>query len=395
MKTVNLRRFSDPDALKELAPTRLHELLDPHRGFFEGKGLNIAPLGSCAEFDYPALATLFTSPDDIPPELVEQFDMIRQLGSPNGLDHIVEGLRARSIVITFDPDSSPVDVAAQLLLRDRRLFNELHAEQAVSRFRSFTYFVSRQRVEGFQPPEDLSPLEAELNDFYEQHHRGRTARVFYREKDGHFWYYIRHAEPIKREGSVELRGNASGCTIYRPERHDLVIYDSVRCELAVHGDSRYEPEVFRRAFGRHLFRDPDFFPTTTKKYTLEPLKTAQRAALVSAGIPGIEAITLVEVELATPGALWVRERYQAQDVFGVFERRGYSIPMTLEVRKAKFLVHFTDSKRPRTLTISPSNHAQFGRDDDAVVLAPWLQRQGFVHPAEHSEPNSNGTLESA
>lgn len=38
MKTVNLRRYSDPDALREISPRTLVALMDEHREFLHGSG---------------------------------------------------------------------------------------------------------------------------------------------------------------------------------------------------------------------------------------------------------------------------------------------------------------------------------------------------------------------
>lgn len=73
MMTVNLRRYSEPDTLQEISPRTLVTLMDEHREFLAGKGVELPPVGEEQELNYPAMATVFLSPDDIPPELVEKF----------------------------------------------------------------------------------------------------------------------------------------------------------------------------------------------------------------------------------------------------------------------------------------------------------------------------------
>jgi hypothetical protein len=378
MRTVNIRRFSEPDALTEIAPAHLLALLEEHREFLAARGMALPPTGGPAQLDYESIARLFLSPDDIPPELVEKFHRVKQMSGQDAMDHILDAVKQRKLPFDFAPDSSPADIAAQLLAKDRALFQELHAEKAVAKYRSFTFYVASHKPASFHPPKELNALEETLNDWYERHQRGRSARVFWRKKDHETWFYIRHAEPIKREGCVGMKDNQSGSMIYRPERHDLVVYDAEAGEIRIHADCKQEPELFRRAFGQHLFNDPDFFPTSREKYTLTPLKSAQRASLACAGIDGLLAITLKEIEFLRPGEPWVREKHRADDVFTVLEHRGDTIPAEVEIRQAKFAVLFSDAKRPRIVTIKPSNYAFFGRDDDAVVVQKWLSRQGFI-----------------
>lgn len=377
MITVNIRRYSEPDALKEIAPGHLLALMEDHRPYLTGRGIVLPPAGREADLDYDNLARMFLSPDDIPSELVEKFHLVKQMSGQDAMDHIIETVRARQLEFTFSPDSSPTDIAAQLLTKAPALFQELHAEKSVERYRSFTFYVAREPKRSFKPPKDMKPLEDELNNWYEQHHRGRTARIFSRQKDHEYWFFIRHAEPIKREGCVDIKDNQSGSMIYRPERHDLVVYDSKAGELRVHADCRQEPDLFRLLFGKHLFGNLDHFPTSREKWTLDPLR-AGRSSLVFTGIPRLLGITMKEIEFAHPGAHWSRDRIRAEDVFSVLEGRKFSIPETAEIRLAKFAIQFSDAKRPRMVTIRPSNYALFGRDDDAVVLQPWLERQGFI-----------------
>lgn len=399
MKTVNLRRYSEPGTLREISPRTLVGLMDEHREFFASRGVELPPLGSVqrdtggGDLDYESLATVFLSPDDIPADLVEKFHLVKQMSAPETMDKILDTVRARQMEFTFPADSSPEDVAAHLLMTNRPLFQEIYAQKAVARYRSFVYFVARRKRAGFSPPVDLAPLEKTLNGWYEAHQRGRSARVFWRARDQEFWFYVRHAQPIKRDGCVDLKDLESGSMIYRPERHDVVIYDADAGEMRVHADCEQEPELFRLAFGMHLFNDANYFPASKGKYTLEPLKLG-RAALACAGIEGVVDITLKEIEFRGHGGLGLRERVSAADVFSIFESRRFQIPAAADISLARFSVMFRDAKKPRSFTIRPSNIAIFSRDDDSGPLHAWLERQKFVLPnREEISPDEPWTLE--
>ncbi len=386
MPTVKLRRYSEPDTLKEFSPAVLIRLMDPHREFFTSRGVALPQPGDGAEPDYEQLARAFLSPDDIPQALVEMIHLVKQMATKEAMDTIIDTVRERELPIVFPANRTPHDVAAELLMVSRDLFNELHADKAVARYRGFTYFVG-EPLHNFVMPTDFTALEAQLNDWYEPHQRGRTAKVICRQKDTKFWLYVRHAEPIKREGCVGMTDNRSGSMIYRPERHDLVIFDPPAGEMAVHADCKDEPELFRQAFGLHLCADRDHFPIGCQKYTLDPLKLLQRAALDCAGIDGMVWIKLKEVEYEVPGEMWSRRRIQATDVFTVLESEENRIPEDAELRQAKFAVRFLDTKKPRTVIVRPSNYAHVGRDDDAVILDEFFKRQGFA--LKHEEPVGN------
>ena len=378
MKTVNLTRYSEPDALREISPRMLVALMDEHRPFLAKQGVELPPVGREEELDHEAVAGVFTSLADIPKDLLERFHMVRQMSGPRQMDRILETVRHRQVQFPLPLDHcSPEDIAAHLLLTAPALFQELHAELSVTRYRAFAYFVPRRKRENFKPPASLVGLEKTLNSWYEAHQRGRTARVFWRQHGDEFWFHVRHAEPLKREGLVNVKDCESGSAIYHPERHGLVIYNARAGELRMHADSEREMDLFRVAFGLHLFNDGNFFPESSLKFSLEPLKQG-RKALAWGGIPGVRSIALKDIEYQVGDGVAARDRTSAPDVFTVFEAREFRIPAEAEIRMARFLVQFEGEKKPRNFTIRPSNFATFAVDHDAVVLEPWLVRQKFA-----------------
>jgi len=165
---------------------------------------------------------------------------------------------------------------------------------------------------------------------------------------------------------------------YRPQRHDVLVYDPVRGELRVNCCSKRERDVFLRAFGIHLFGRPDFFPGTAK-YTLAPLVRRGRDCLACADVRGIERVHLKEVEFFHTDAPWQRVTRKADDIFELVERAEVQWPARVEqITRATFEVKFWRARRPRRLTIVPCNKALYGRDDDSALLEEWLAARQFI-----------------
>ena len=128
-----------------------------------------------------------------------------------------------------------------------------------------------------------------------------------------------------------------------------------------------EKEAYRREFGRHVFGDEDFFPGTGK-YTLEPLRRDGKASVVCTDVHGMEWVRLKEIQYLWGGAESEVEIRKANDIFEALEASGRSMPSKAPILRASFHVKFTDAKSPRTVTIRPSNIAQYTRDSDADVV---------------------------
>jgi hypothetical protein len=60
--------------------------------------------------------------------------------------------------------------------------------------------------------------------------------------------------------------------------------------------------------------------------------------------------------------------------------------------KPSFQVKFEDAKNPRTVSIRPSNIAQFQRDDDGTLVELWLQKRGFILALEGEEDEEEEEL---
>lgn len=386
MSTFNLRRFSQPESLRAIDPVRLKHLLAPHADFFAARGVPL-PAADSPEFDYDGLVVVVMSPDsDTPVDLANALYFIHEMATPEGMDALLAAADERGLMLDGNPEATPADVAVQVWLLDRDLLERKHAEQFLMRARSFEYYqTGRSEIPAFRPPSQarLDALAADLDEWFEEKQRGRGTRVFMYPKPDGVWFLVRHGEPYKREGSIE-RGESSS-VFYRPEKFDIVVYHPKVGELCVNAGSKGQKELYRVQFGRHLFGSDEHFPEVGK-YTLEPLRAYGPAALNAIDVDGIEWIKFKEVVYYWGGAHGEIEVRKADDVFAALEARGRTMPQKVRIVQAVFQVKFSDSKRPRSVTIRPPNVAIYTRDGDGSHVEEWLASRGFI-PSEAGEKN--------
>ena len=386
MATYNLRRFAQPAVLKAIAPKCLHEFLGPYRPYFDGRALSLPSPNASNGLDYERLVEVLMSPDTGTPKgLVDALYFVNEMSTDESMDLLLEEAETNGILLDGKPDPTAADVAVQVFLQDRQLLERKHAEQFLTRPRSFEYFQTEARpVPAFRQPsrETLATLERDLDDWFEKKKRGRGSRVFVYPKGDSIWFLVRPGDPFRREGSLD--GGRTSSVFYRPEKHDVLVYEPALGDLRMNACNKGEKETYRREFGRHLFGDEEFFPGTGK-YTLEPLRTAGPASIVCTDIDGMDWVRLKEVQFLWGGAQREIEIRKANDIFAALEGRGRSLPAMTPIIRASFHVKFTDAKNPRTVTIRPSNIAQYTRDSDADVVEDWLQRRGFIEQDEDEE----------
>ena len=178
---------------------------------------------------------------------------------------------------------------------------------------------------------------------------------------------------------------------FRPQKYDLLKYDSARGEMAVNCCSDLERRVLLRLFGGCLFGRKDFFPGTAK-YTLAPLLHG-RACLACGDIPGIESVSLTEVQFYTRKDPWNVLIRKADDIFQLIERGALEWPEKVEeIARATFLIKFWKAKRARRLTIVPCNKALYGRDSDSGISEKWLKARTFISDCVEDEALSEARM---
>lgn len=391
MATVGLRKFTNPDTLKHIGDRYLIELLAPHRAFFAGRSLelpeahptsNLSPQGGEGNptvVDCEKLAAIFMMPDtDMPHDLAEALFNIHEMATKEAMDQLLEAAEEHRLELDLPHNAEPADVAVRVWLRNKTLFEEIHAEHHLTRPKSFIYFTTdAETLPEFTPPtrETLATMEASMDNWFEKKRRGRGCRIFVYPRDGECWFMVRHGEPCRREGCME-DGNPSSI-FYRPQQHDILVYDALRGEIRIHTGTKGELTLYLKTFGAHLFGRENFFPGDGK-FTLAPLAEGS-SSMNCLDVEGIEWVRLREVEVQWGhGTNAEREIRKSADLFAAFERRGHQIRADESLKRAVFHVKFADAKVPRSVTITPSNHAKYERDDDSAYLEAWLGKRGFI-----------------
>ncbi|MBF0155524.1 MAG: hypothetical protein HQL64_17460, partial [Magnetococcales bacterium] len=331
MATFNIRRFAHPDSLKSINPVRLVDFLRPHAEFLSGQGIPLSGNGS-EPVDYECLASVLMNLEPNAPQvLLESLYLIHEMATDDGMDRLLDAAKAHGLALDHDPDSCPADIAIQMFLTNRDLLERQHANTFISRARSFQYFCGREGWNGsFSPPDDatLRALEKEMDYWFDEKRRGRGSRVFVFNHGHKVNLVIRHGMPFKREGSI--RDGKSGSIYYRPECHDVLVYDRNVNELCIKAGSKGEREMYLLQVGRHLFGNDSHFPGT-EKYTLQPLLDDGAESLACDDVEGIEWILLREIAIYRGGKYSETDIRKSKNIFESFTERNYTLSPKLRL----------------------------------------------------------------
>jgi hypothetical protein len=379
---LKLKSFAQPDLLKRIQPKNLIRLLEPHRLFFDMKGFSL-PAGENDEIEYLALAGVLAQPDeDMPSDLVEALYVIGNFSGDEYFDDLLEMANKADLKVVSD--TTTPDLATRLYLHDPNILERKEREVLFEKRKNFESYRAANPDELIaidELPEDLTPLEADLDQYFKSKKQGVGCRVIRKDSAGEVRFLVQHGQPCRREPS--RKGTESTCTFFRPEKTDVVILDVTHNEMRINASNLSALRQYRALFGRHLFRDENRF-VFAEKYTLDPLKKDGQPALNCRDVEGIESVRLREVEYGWDGAFDHVETHRAEDLFKALIILNRVVEKTVQIRKAVFKIKLDGEKKPRTVTIKAGNKSGYNRGEEAPMIEDWLRARGFVLTQERS-----------
>jgi hypothetical protein len=378
MSTFQIRRFSKPEMLRGIAKPHLLSFLRGYGGYFAEQGL-VLPDEDAGELNYPRLSEILLSPGpSTPPQLAEALFYINEIATAEGFDDLQAAIAEAKLDLDLGEEVTPADLAIQVWMREPRIIEKVHAEQRFLKARSFVYFKTNlPEVPPWISPTDatLAQLESAVDGWFVKKRRGQYCKVYLYQKSGHIWFLVRHGKPYTREAVIEA--GESAAQFFRPEKFDVLAYNPATGELRINAETQGERQLYREEFGLHLFGDRAFFGRT-RCFDLEPLRQLGEDALLCSDVDGIDTVILRSVEIYRGGSQKETEIRRAEDLFVSFKDGQKSFPQGGRIVRATFLIHFSNSKTPRTVTVDAGNRAQFKRDGDAEIIERWLALRGFI-----------------
>jgi len=387
MSTYNLRRFAQPDVLKNIQQDNLITFLKRYEDYLTRRGFSFE-LNEDNELDFEILCQILMNPTEtMDVDFVEALFFIREISDDEHFEELSEQAKANNLNV--HKDSTSTDLALALWLHDPELLKRPHTEVMILKPKSFMYFQSDQKSpDTFALPkaETIRTLEADMNAWFLKNKRVTGCRILPvgAEDEDKTYFLIRHGMPFKREGKIE--SGQSKTIFYRPEFHDMNVYDHANNELAIFNKSgaKKEHTMYLDLFSQHLFEQAEYFPGA-EKYTLQPLIDNGVDALACADIDGLEDVKPVEIQLQFHGPYNDEQTLRSNDIFASLAAIDREFPTFGTFVSVSFSMKFENAKRPRMVKVRTPNVANFDRKEDFHLIETWLRKRGFVNEQQKEE----------
>ncbi|WP_212111451.1 hypothetical protein [Bartonella queenslandensis] len=381
MSSYKLRRFAQADVLKKIQQDNLLTFLKRYETYLTGRGFSFE-LNEDNELNFETLCQVLMNPsEEMNIEFVEALFFIEEMSDDDHFEELSEQAEANHI--DTHENSTAADLALALWLHDPELLKRPHAEAMILKPKSFMYFQSEHKSPNtftLPKPETIRRLEADMDAWFLKNKRGTGCRILpvSAQDEDKTYFLIRHGMPFKREGKIE--SGKSKMIFYRPEFHDVIVYDRANNELAVFNKSgsKKERTMYLDLFSQHLFNQAGYF-SGVEKYTLQPLIDNGVDALTCADIDGLEDVKLVETQHQFMGPYNDRKTLRSNDIFASLASRDREFPNSGRLVSATFLLKFENAKRPRMVKVRTPNVANFDRKEDSHLIETWLRKRGFVN----------------
>jgi hypothetical protein len=378
MPRLRFKNFSDLGFIQTIDKSRhLKPLLTPYKDYFLRQGIDVSGLKDDGDKTDRKLLEVFTRPDEeMPPELLEALYVLDDLADEEGHDRILAeaGRQGMPLRISGD-DLNPGEFAIAVYMHRPDLIRVCHEKIMYRKVKNFQEYQAKDDSGlGLDAArKKQKKLEGALAPWFEKMNRSRACEIYIYEEGREIKFLITHGKTFRTDGSIDKSLRRSRIA-YRPQKHDMVIFDKQTCILKVNAQTRGEKEAYREAFGRVLFGDPEYFPAGDI-YTLEPLRKGKEALRL---VDGIESVWLNEV--------WIQ--LNAEQGFNQVSRSHNLIESIEQYQKpdltkgkflyASFLIKYSSGGRARKLELKPPNVAVYDRERDGAATEAFLRVNKYL-----------------
>jgi hypothetical protein len=373
-------RFVNIEILRQVDQDRLIEFLKKYEGYLKDRGFSFETNAE-GEIEFAKLVEILLRPTPgVDTGLVDRLCLLHEVAETRRYDDLLRHAEAAGVVVS--KKATPADVALQIMLLDPKHLLRMRAEIQISKLKTYIHFVSDALPpEDFPPPEpaDIERLRSVMDNFFDQKRGGKGCKIFV-DPDANgerFHFLISHGTNYTREGSVENGKSSSVC--FRPENHDVIILDVRNNRLAVYNKSqgKLEREMYARAFGATFFGETDHFYQDSI-FTLDPLRTKGKDALVCSDIEGIDEVKLVELHVSFKSKYKASCIMKSLDVFASMAEANQELPNNSNLIEAKLEFKMSGAKQPRNATVSPFGKTRYERNQDGDKIEEFFRKRAFM-----------------
>ncbi len=381
---MHLAHYPDTPRAMRLFPSRaLQRLVLRHALACSSLGLDVGAVHG--EDDTTVSRWLAERAGVLPTALADDLERIDQLTTDRGASVLIEsGARAGVDVCGLGLD--PLEVAVHAFLDHGDVFEAAHCRQVVAALKGTTEFSGRSVVAARAPTvAELQQLEAQMGQHFEARARSPHCRVATGRDGERVVFTIARGALVRADEALEggvmvVRDSAMPVYMtertlrYRPQRRDVVVYDSASGQLRIRAGDAASVQAYRRAFGNLLHGDAEWFGNDPV-VSLEPLVRLGRA--IEEPTPGLAEVRVVGLIVRYPHGDRGTVAIDSDDIWPFLENRMRSTIADGELLEASFRIFRPGIAASTLVRARVPNIVKYGKLDD-TLFRPYLEARGIL-----------------
>ena len=385
MPKLTFRHYANLKAIRVIDKKYFNRLLSSHKTYCASRGLDVDTLAN-DDASNEALFSFFSTPDpQMPANLLEALHKVDDLADTTGHDLLIGEAALSGIDMTPGrSDVDPRELAIIAYLDYRSLFVASHDRVLYAKVKNFREFAGKKNRRLALPPRNkLEELEKKLAPWFGRMKRSKYCDIRAYQDGDEINFIVAHGRPYRRDNTVEPSLSPS-LVSYRPEKHDVIIYDNKTYRLKVNAQTPPEQKLYPEMFGDVFFGSPAYFGGDPI-YTLIPLQMKGIGALDASAVSGIDSVTLAEVWLDTRDDLGTILMCRSDDAARSIDEHGTMDLTDGKLFYAKMFVKFSGGGRARKLEIKVPNQLIYDRRKGWELVSEFLELQRFAKKPAESE----------
>lgn len=321
----------------------------------------------------------------LPASLVEDLERIDELTDDRGVATMIE-VGARAGVDVRGLGLDPMEVAVRAFLDHQDVFESAHGKRVVETLKGTTEFIGKASGSVRAVSLDaLRALEADLGQHFDARARTRHCRISTGRDGDRLVFTIAHGALVRADEALDQSPLvvcepaapvylAERPVRYRPQRRDVVVYDTRTGQLRIRAGDAPTLHAYRRGFGQLLHGDARWFGTDAI-VSLQPLVRLGRA--VEQPTVGLADVRVVGLIVRYTSGQRGTVAIDADDIWAFLEARMRTGLEQGELTEAIFHVYRPGVFAPTKVKVRVPNRVEYGRMDDEL-FRPYLEQRGFL-----------------
>lgn len=381
---MHLAHYPDTPRAMRLFPSRaLQRLVLRHALACSTLGLDVGAVQGAD--DTAVTRWLAERAGVLPAALSDDLERIDQLTSDRGASALIEsGARVGVDVCGLGLD--PLEVAVHAFLDHGDVFEAAHCRQVVAALRGTTEFAGRTAAEARTPTlAGMQALEAQIGQHFEARARSPHCRIATGRDGDRVVFTVARGALVRADEALDgdvmvVRDSAMPVYLtertlrYRPQRRDVVVYDSASGQIRIRATDAASVQAYRRAFGRLLHGDAEWFGNDPV-VSLEPLVRLGRA--IEEPTPGLAEVRVVGLIVRYPHGDRGTVAIDSDDIWPFLESRMRSSIADGELLEASFRIYRPGIAASTLVRARVPNIVRYGKLDD-TVFRPYLEARGIL-----------------